>query len=106
MTDGDRDLFQRIIKASERMKLLIGNLLSFSRATNDSDAPERTDLNSLLQSIISDLEVLIKKKDASIRLGELPTLLVNPVLMRQVFQNLIITALKFSKYDLRPEIHM
>jgi hypothetical protein len=104
MTDSDKDLFQRIIKASERMKLLIGNLLSFSRASNDSGTPESTNLNALLQSIISDLEMLITQKDAIVKISELPTLLVNPILMRQVFQNLIINALKFSKDDQRPEI--
>jgi signal transduction histidine kinase len=104
MAEEDKDKLQRIIRASERMKLLIGNLLSFSRASNDSGDPEPTNLNTLLQSIISDLEVLITQKDASIELRELPVLQVNPVLMRQVFQNLIINALKFCKDGCCPEI--
>jgi signal transduction histidine kinase len=106
MTQDDKHLLQRMIRASERMKMLIGNLLSFSRASNDTGAPEPTDLNALLTSIISDLEVLITQKEAAIQLAEMPTLLVNPILMRQVFQNLIINALKFSKADQRPEIHI
>jgi signal transduction histidine kinase len=106
MTDDDKHLLQRMIRASERMKLLIGNLLSFSRASNDTGTPETTDLNTLLTSIISDLEVLITQKQAAIQIAELPTLLVNPVLMRQVFQNLVINALKFSKPEQRPEINI
>lgn len=104
MTADDKNLLQRMIRASERMKLLIGNLLSFSRASNDTGTPENTDLNGMLTSIISDLEVLITQKAATIQIAPLPTLLVNPVLMRQVFQNLIINALKFSKTDQQPDI--
>jgi len=100
------DMLTRIIKASERMQLLIGNLLSYSKASNDSGAIEPTDLNTLLRSIISDLEVLVRQKDADIRIIDLPVVAVNPSLARQVFQNLIINALKFSKEDLRPEIHI
>ena len=104
MVEDDKDKLYRIIKASERMKLLIGNLLSFSRASNDSNPPELTNLNMLIQSIVSDLEVIIAQKGANIHISELPTLQVNPVLMRQVFQNLIINALKFCKDGDHPEI--
>jgi light-regulated signal transduction histidine kinase (bacteriophytochrome) len=103
--DGNgKDMLGRITKASERLQQLIGNLLSFSRASNDSTPPEPTDLNILLQSILSDLEVLITQKNAIIRVENMPVLVVNPSLMRQVFQNLIINALKFSKDNLPPDI--
>ncbi|HLA53800.1 MAG TPA: response regulator [Flavitalea sp.] len=104
MDDEGKDLFTRIVKASERMQQLIGNLLSFSRASNESDHMEPTDLNVLLQGIISDLEAQVTQKQANIQVSWLPVLSINPTLVRQVFQNLIINALKFSKEDLRPEI--
>ena len=104
MDQDGKDLFTRIVKASERMQQLIGNLLSFSKASNESEHIEPTDLNTLLQGIISDLEAQVTQKGATIEVAPLPVLSINPTLVRQVFQNLLINALKFSKQGLRPEI--
>jgi signal transduction histidine kinase len=104
LEDKGKDLLVRIKRASDRMQQLIGNLLNFSRLSNDSGELEETDLNGMLGSILSDLEIIIREKDASIEIRELPMLSVNSSLIRQVFQNLIINALKFSRADVKPQI--
>lgn len=94
----------RIMKASERMQMLIKNILSFSRSATSSSAFEDVNLNLLLDSILSDLEISIEQKKAVIRVEKLPALRIIPDQMRQLFQNLLINALKFSKQDKPPEI--
>ncbi len=98
------DYLNRMIKATGRMQELIKNILSFSRANTNVDDLEETDINTMLDSIISDLEVSIAQKNAVIHIGRIPCLFVIPSQIRQVFQNLIINALKFSKENVPPDI--
>lgn len=104
--DEGRDFINRILKSSERMRMLIKNILSFSRSAANSDPFEETNLNELLGGILSDLEISIEQKKAIINIGELPVLKIIPGQFRQLFQNLIINALKFSKENCPPEINI
>ncbi len=100
------DFIERIMKASQRMGVLIKNILSFSRSSANSDSFEETNLNTLIDGILSDLEVSIEQKKAVITVDKLPVLKIIPGQFRQLFQNLIINALKFSKPNCKPEIHI
>lgn len=91
----------RAIRSSKRMSDLIDNLLQYSRL---SALPlfEKTDLNVILKEIVSDLEVSILEKKATVQVGHMPEAEVVPSQIRQVFQNLISNALKFSKENIPP----
>ncbi|MCD6062295.1 MAG: response regulator [Flavipsychrobacter sp.] len=102
--DEGQGLLDRMMKASNRMQLLIKNLLAFSRSATHNDSYQETPLNALLDGVLSDLEIQIEQKNAVFHIGELPTLYIIPGQFRQLFQNLIINALKFSKEDVAPEI--
>jgi signal transduction histidine kinase len=95
---------QKIVKSSERMHQLINDLLKFSRYTNDNFGFEKTDLNQVVKDVLSDIEMEIQKKKASIVVESLPVIWAIPSQMRQVFQNLISNSLKFSKEGVTPEI--
>ncbi len=100
------DFIERIMKASQRMGVLIKNILNFSRSSVNSDAFEETNLNTLIEGILSDLEVSIEQKSAIVNVGTLPVVKINAGQFRQLFQNLIINALKFSKPNCVPEIQI
>lgn len=104
LNEEGNDFVDRILKSSERMRMLIKNILSFSRFAVNADAFEETDLNILLEEIVSDLEISIDQKHALVTIEYLPKLKIIPGQFRQLFQNLIINALKFSKPDRIPEI--
>lgn len=97
---------QKILRASSRMQVLIKNILEFSKSAIHSDAFEETDLNGLIESILSDLEVSIEQKQAVFVIEPLPVLQILPGQLRQLFQNLIINALKFSREGHPPEIRI
>jgi light-regulated signal transduction histidine kinase (bacteriophytochrome) len=101
-----RGFLDKISRSATRMQVLIKNILDFSRSSVHSDAFEETDLNSLLESILSDLEVSIEQKNATFIIDPLPALRIIPGQFRQLFQNLIINALKFSHEDRPPVIHI
>jgi PAS domain S-box-containing protein len=94
----------KIITSSERMRLLIQDILSFSRLSENDNSFELTDLNLLTNDLLKDFELMIEEKNAKVTVGELPTIEVNPGQMRQVFQNILSNALKFSRAEAAPEI--
>ena len=100
------DFIERIMKASERMRVLIKNILSFSRSSANSESFEETDLHKLLEGVLSDLEISIQQKNAVIHIGELPIIKIIPGQFRQLFQNLVINSLKFCKENCPPEIEI
>ncbi|WP_295121616.1 response regulator [uncultured Chitinophaga sp.] len=98
-----KPFLNRIVYSSNRMTRLINDLLNFSRLSASSDF-EKTDVNLLLDEILSDLELAIQEKNARFHVSKIPHIEVVPGQIRQVFQNIISNALKFSKADVAPEI--
>jgi hypothetical protein len=101
-----RGHLEKIKKATGRMQVLINDLLSYSRHIQTVDHFEMTDLNELLSDVISDLEIDIKKTSAMINMKRLPSMVVIPTQMRQLFQNLIINSIKFASPGLYPSIQI
>lgn len=99
------EYMQRIIASSARMTRLINDLLDFTRLSVNSEF-EPTDLNLVIEEVLSDLEIAIREKAAFIEVGRLPQAEVIPGQIRQVLQNLISNALKFSKKEVQPHIRI
>lgn len=99
------DYVNRTIKSAERMQTLITDLLAYSRLSSKVQ-PEKTDLNIVLQEVLSDFDYLIESKGAVIKTNVLPTIDSISSQLRQVFQNLIGNALKFSNNTNSPLIEI
>ena len=104
--DDAKEYLERMRKASERMQLLINNILDFSKFSAASQSFEQTNLNRLLEEVLSDLEIEIERKKAKIDIDTLPSLCVIPGQFRQLMQNLLSNSLKFSKHDIPPVINI
>ncbi|MDQ3277319.1 MAG: response regulator [Bacteroidota bacterium] len=96
---------EKIIRSSQRMSQLISDLLSFARLSEEV-AFEEADVNTIISDILSDLELNIREKKAVILVQPIPPLQVVPSLIRQLFQNLISNALKFSKAGVPPQVNI
>lgn len=95
------DYVDRMTNAASRMKILLNDLLQYSRAGLDADK-EEIDLNKLVENIKDSLSQVIEDKNAQIECDILPTIIANPLQMQQLFQNLISNAIKYSKPDQSP----
>ena len=104
MTAEEQVMFQRVENAAERMKLLVDDLLEYSHLNPSLKEKEEVDLNKKIELIISDLELLIKEKNAQIEVGKLPVIKGYRRQLQQLFQNLIGNALKYTKPDVSPVI--
>ena len=105
-TDNTSHYVDKIIHSSDRMRSLITDVLNYSRLSDNNSTFEMCDLNEIVKGTLEDFELTIKEKNATIQVGELPVLPVIPGQIRQVFQNLISNALKFSKKNVPPLIRI
>ncbi|MES1226593.1 MAG: response regulator [Bacteroidota bacterium] len=96
----------RIQKAAERMQTLIKDILEFSKVTSDKPKFTNTDMKVLVQEVLTDMESTVTEKKATVNLNVLPSLNVNPGLMRPLFSNLIGNAIKYSKKDVDPVVNI
>ena len=99
-----QEQFKRIQSAVARMKLLIENLLSYSKVEVSHPQFEQTDLNLVLQEVKNDLSETIEATAAVVDYGELPKLRAVPFQLQQLFTNIISNAIKFRKKDIIPHI--
>ena len=104
MDDDGRTNIQRIHKAAERMQNLITDILTFSKISVDTPSFVNCDMNVLIGEVLVDLDEEIKNKKGKVRVEKLPTLSVNPSLIKPLFHNLIGNALKYSKKDTHPVV--
>ena len=95
---------ERMQKGSQRLQKLITDVLVYSKLTSSNEFFTKTNLNDIIADILIDLELKIKESNAKVRVDELPELFVNPGQIRQLFQNIISNALKFSRTNSVPEI--
>ncbi len=104
MNDKETDLFERMQNATDRMTILVDDLLSYSHVSATPLQMEEVDLNEKLRFVLSDLEVQVEEKKAVISIGPLPTVKGYRRQLQQLFQNLLGNALKYSKPGEPPQI--
>jgi PAS domain S-box-containing protein len=83
------------VEGVNRMQALIADLLAFSRVGSRGGRMELTDLNQVMARTLENLEAAIREASAEISVVPLPSLVVDPVQIGQLFQNLIGNAVKF-----------
>lgn len=97
MGDDNKAYLTRMLVAAENMKVLINNLLEFSRVTQRLNDFENTDISKILEDVKTELELEIEETGTVINAGSLPWLEVIPLQIKQLFSNLILNAIKFRK---------
>jgi PAS domain S-box-containing protein len=100
------DYLRRMQSASSRMQVLITDLLTYSRVTTQAKPFVESELNTVLTDVLSDLEIKIDSTNAELAVADLPKIDMDEVQMRQLFQNLIGNALKFSRPETIPQIRI
>jgi light-regulated signal transduction histidine kinase (bacteriophytochrome) len=105
MSESGKNYITKIESSAKRMRVLIDDLLLFSRTNTTKKEFIKMNLNELLDNAESELGEVIEEKKAVIqRIGKLPKLSVIPYQIEQLFINLIGNSLKYSQPDVDPEI--
>lgn len=105
--DEEADMcINRIQSAAERMRLLIKDILTLSKIVADKDSFIQTNIGTLVNDVLTEMESEIKEKKAKILVEKMPEHSVHPGLMRSLFRNLIGNSLKYSKKNVNPIIRI
>lgn len=101
-----RFYISRMVDSAARMQQLINDLLTYSRVSTRIRPFTPIQLNIVVQDAIATLEKRVQMSGGRIEVSALPVAEVDPVQMRQVFQNLIDNALKFRRPDIAPVVRI
>lgn len=94
----------KIHQSADRMQNIIEGILQYSTLNSSSQPVSRISLYDVMSRIKMDLELIIEEKKAEINIGPLPEIEGAPILIHQLFYNLVQNSLKFSKANLPPQI--
>jgi PAS domain S-box-containing protein len=100
-----KDFIAFAVDGAARMKNLINGLLEYSRIGRKDMPLQRTNAQVVVEQAIANLHIALKETGASLTYDPLPTVMSDPVLLTEVFQNLIGNAIKFCG-DHPPKIHI
>jgi light-regulated signal transduction histidine kinase (bacteriophytochrome) len=94
-------MFHAIIKNSNKMGILIDDLLAFSKLGRKQVSSVNINMTALVNGVISDIEIEKGENTPLFELDDLAPANGDPSLIKQVWVNLISNAIKYSKY--KPE---
>ncbi|WOD38391.1 response regulator [Nodosilinea sp. E11] len=89
------DFIQFAVDGALRMRLLINDLLLYSRVDTRGQSFELTSAQAAVDDAIANLQVAIAEAGAVVTHGELPQVRADHTQLTQLFQNLIGNAIKF-----------
>lgn len=83
------------VNGASRMKDLIDDLLQYSRIGSTAKNFERVEMSQLIRDVIDDLQQAISESGTELKICDAPPVMGDEVQLRQLFQNLIVNAIKF-----------
>jgi signal transduction histidine kinase len=92
-----------ITQASDRLQVLITDLLEYSRIGAQKELT-KVDCNKILNEVLSDLQVSVHETEAEITAGDLPIISGYETEIKQLFHNLTYNSIKFRKEGQKPQI--
>ena len=97
---------QRIEDGVHRMGLLVDELLNLARVGRHALRLQGTRLNSVIEEVVSLLQPEAEGRNVAWKIADLPSAECDPILIKQVFQNLLANALKFTRTRERAAIEI
>ncbi len=104
LDDEAKRLGDIIMQNAKKMGQLIDDLLSYSRVGRSVLTFSEIDMKSMAQSMFFELTNEDERQGISLNISNLPRAIGDTILLRQLWQNLISNAIKFSSKVEKPEI--
>lgn len=96
--------FSRIKTAATRMRILIDDLLNYSRTNKSQDTFETVDVNQIITAIRKEQSEIFKEKNIAFHQQPLPEIQGVSFQIQQLFANLISNSIKYAKQNERLSI--
>jgi light-regulated signal transduction histidine kinase (bacteriophytochrome) len=88
---------ERIQAGTQKMGMLVDELLNLAQVGRHALRLKSTRLNSIVAEVIAMLQPDTRGRQVEWAIADLPAVECDPVLVKQVFQNLLANALKFTR---------
>ncbi len=106
LSETDAPFLGNILSASNRMTILLEDLLAYTRATKyEEGPPPSVDSARVAANSIESLKGIIEEAEATVTVAELPWVAIHESRLTQLFQNLISNAIKYRGKEL-PSVHI
>lgn len=92
-----QELLKFIQDGSQKMDLMISDLLNLARLDRREAVSRMTPLNSLVENVLQDLKSEIDGRQIDWHIGSLPAVKCDPGLLQQAFANLLSNAIKYTR---------
>ena len=99
------EFIEYAVNGAKRLDAMITDLLKYSQVSNKEIDQSNVNFNEVIEQVFLILEILINENSAVITYDQLPTITSDEKMMVQVFQNLIVNAIKY-KDKKTPKIHI
>ena len=94
-----------ITGSADRMRSMVLDLLNYSQIARAEFKPSEVNAEAALSSVLMNLQMAIHQSNARVTFEPLPTVVIEPTHLTQLFQNLIGNAIKYAS-DSPPLIHV
>jgi signal transduction histidine kinase len=106
LNEDGRGYLKRMNDAASRMRQMISALLALSRVTTEGRPFRKVKLSKIVETVVDDLDVRLKESRAEIQVDKLPPVRGDAIQMHQLFQNLVSNAIKFTRPEVPPRVHI
>ena len=94
---GAQHYLDRILTGTQKMGLLVDELLSLAKVGRHAIVRQAIRLNAVVEEVVTMLEPDSQGREVQWVIADLPLVECDPVLVKQIFQNLLANALKFTR---------
>jgi len=97
LTADGRHCLEVVRNNTQQMGALINHLLDFSRLSRQPLKTQPVMPEKIIREVLGELKDEQKGREVDVRVGDLPPCQADPIMLRQVYANLISNALKFTR---------
>lgn len=98
LDEGATKLVNRVITSATQMEQLIEGLLSFFKLSRKELLKTMVPMDEVVAEICESIREQEKERDITFRIGALPAIKADPVLIKQVWVNLVSNAVKYTRH--------
>ena len=97
-----------MVEGAQRMDQLLADLLAYTQVTiPDRDIAElAVNGEHVLQQVLTSLQHVIEENGGAVTYDPMPVVAVMPFHLQQLFENMILNALKYRKENEAPQVHV